>query len=143
MTPINLLYISHAATGTGDDDVRRILATAAHHNAQHGVTGALLAYAGYFLQVLEGAATAVDETFERIRADPRHQGVRLIERSEIDTPHFVSWSMRRVPAPRAQDRAVTDFLGVLARGADPEQAHTAHALLQRLGQSRDEGHDGP
>lgn len=45
------------------------------------------------MQVLEGEATAVEETMARILKDPRHHGVNELSRSAITEREFGSWTM--------------------------------------------------
>jgi len=60
------------------------------------VTGLLCFGGGYFMQVLEGGHTAVNETFLRIIGDRRHQEVRLVDFSLVRTRTFGDWSMRLI-----------------------------------------------
>lgn len=135
MELVRLSYVSVAAPGVDDTEVRRIIETAQRVNARLGITGAMLSYAGRFLQVLEGPAATVDETFGRIAADARHAQVVLIERERASTRLFNRWSMLHVPAPRGHDPAVNGFLSELSLAPDAKHAHTALALLERLASS--------
>jgi hypothetical protein len=53
----------------------------------------LLYLNGSFMQVLEGEEAAVDETYSRIRQDPRHAGCIVIDRWPIEKRSFSQWSM--------------------------------------------------
>lgn len=70
-----------------------ILTTAQRLNSQADITGALIFNRGAFGQILEGPEQAVEETFERIQLDPRHDDVRLLEVRPIEERSFASWSM--------------------------------------------------
>ena len=45
------------------------------------------------IQTLEGEAGTVGELFDVISADPRHTGVRVVDRSYVDERAFSTWSM--------------------------------------------------
>lgn len=70
-----------------------ILATSRRNNLPAGVTGVLMFNNGCFLQVLEGAYSAVSQTFERIQRDERHDQVVVLDAGHPDEPLFKDWSM--------------------------------------------------
>jgi Sensors of blue-light using FAD len=133
MKPLSsLLYISLAPSSADEETVQHILATSRRRNAALGVSGALLKYAGYYLQVLEGDHEAVHQLYRRIRLDARHFDARVAAVETVTERQFSGWAMRHVPAPRSTDRAVGEFLRGLWRGNRGIEAHTARALLRRL-----------
>jgi len=73
--------------------INDILETAHRKNAELQVTGALLYSGGYFIQVLEGPEDAVEEIFESIQNDLRHQNVAVIQHSHLTQRSFSQWSM--------------------------------------------------
>lgn len=103
MSLIHLIYLSTAREAFESAELDRILDTAARRNAPENVTGMLLYAQGSFLQVLEGEALAVDETFARVQRDPRHSGVYVIERAPVAERSFPTWTMgfRRLGAEDA------------------------------------------
>jgi hypothetical protein len=70
-----------------------ILRVSRERNQAADVTGALLSCGGWFLQALEGSMTDVIETYTRILKDPRHEKVKIIERSTASGRLFPGWSM--------------------------------------------------
>jgi len=70
-----------------------IWAAAERRNRELGVTGALFACEGRFLQVLEGPKDAVRQIYGAISADPRHSGLTLIENRAVASRQFSDWSM--------------------------------------------------
>lgn len=84
MPHTQLCYRSRIAPHSPADPVSRdidgILASARRHNAQAGVTGALLLADGYYFQVLEGRAEAVDAAYYRIERDCRHSEPVVLRR---------------------------------------------------------------
>jgi hypothetical protein len=74
-------------------DLKLILSNAIRHNEADGVSGGLVFSRNHFVQVLEGAQKAVTSTFTRIKIDPRHTEIILIEAKPITERTFVAWSM--------------------------------------------------
>jgi hypothetical protein len=75
-----IVYVSRAARAVGMPEICGIIRAAHHHNGTTGVTGALIALDGWFVQGIEGPAAAVEATFARILRDPRHHAVALRSR---------------------------------------------------------------
>lgn len=93
MALLQLIYFS-AGVGTLSDQVLdRILESSVRHNEKNGVTGLLVYAEGNFMQVLEGEAAAVEETYARIAQDPRHHQLYLLWRESIPARQFGQWSM--------------------------------------------------
>jgi hypothetical protein len=128
----SLMYVSTAVPGTDAAAVERILQTAARHNPGRNLTGALLAYAGHFLQVIEGPQADVNALYQRIERDPRHRNVRLLDFGPLARRRFEGWAMRHVPGPQGRDPSVMGFLDELNQGPGAEQAQMARALMLRL-----------
>lgn len=62
-------------------------------NARLGITGLLLYSGGTVVQTLEGAPDVVDDLLAVITADPRHSGVRVVDRRVVEERAFATWSM--------------------------------------------------
>ena len=92
MDLIHLLYVS--LLRDGDESVLpAILESARRHNARQGITGMLLYRNGHFLQVLEGDAAPVHETFSRILLDERHRYVCKLDELRVEHRCFGQWTM--------------------------------------------------
>lgn len=93
----SLAYFSRNAIDGSADTVRaqiaQILASARRKNAERGVTGALLFSDGCFAQVLEGRREDIEDVFETIQCDPRHNDVTILHLHEVDRRSFGAWSM--------------------------------------------------
>jgi hypothetical protein len=130
-----LIYASRAAIDGRNlsEEVRRILIKSVSNNRQVDVTGLLLNHAGWFMQVLEGPASGVRETYTRVSKDPRHADIRLIDVRPAETRLFRDWNMceRRITANE------TPFLARIGQSVEfrPDQisADDALALLTRVG----------
>lgn len=118
MALIHLIYVSTAREEFDTPELDRILDTAVRRNGERNVTGMLLYAGGTFMQVLEGAAADVDETFARICRDQRHTDIIVIEREPIAARSFATWSMgfRRLGA--ADAGASPGYAPFFAQGFD-------------------------
>jgi hypothetical protein len=92
-----LVYLSRNNI-EGDDktmsaEVEKILSKSRKNNISAGVTGALMFNKDCFAQVLEGKYDDVQDTFERIQCDLRHDDVALLSFDEAPDRAFSSWSM--------------------------------------------------
>jgi len=100
-----------------DDVLEAIIEASVRNNRAAGVTGLLLAHQGWFLQILEGPASAVQTTYGRIVNDCRHIDSDVISTTPISKRSFGEWSMCARRLTRA-DNAILDVLD--ERGAfDP------------------------
>jgi hypothetical protein len=105
MALVQLIYVSTAREELDTAELDQILASSVRHNEQQQVTGMLLYSAGSFLQILEGEEAVVAETYSRIKEDPRHTDIMLLERSVVTTRDFAHWHMgfRRLGQADAAD----------------------------------------
>lgn len=76
-----------------------ILESARRRNVENGISGALIYADRQFLQVVEGTATSVDETFARIQDDKRHRDVRMVCRVPTEERLFERWPMAFLSEP--------------------------------------------
>jgi hypothetical protein len=95
-----LIYVSRAASPENmASEIGAIVIKAAAKNRALAVTGALLAYDGWFVQVLEGSYDTLKPLFDRIAADPRHRDVRLKLVEPAASRLFSRWGMKEGRAP--------------------------------------------
>ena len=88
-----ILYISTARSLLAAEELEEILRTSRKNNARVGVTGLLVVGGRRFLQALEGERALVQETYERIRLDPRHFAFVTLSDQEISQREFANWFM--------------------------------------------------
>ena len=79
------------------EKVKDILRTARECNERDRITGALICRDDIYLQLLEGAAQAVDRTYRRIVEDPRHNSITLLLYERVAERMFPDWTMRNDP----------------------------------------------
>ena len=92
----SLTYTSRASLDLDADDLEEIHRTAREVNALEGITGLLIFNGTHFLQIVEGAPEAIDDLVERLRRDPRHNGLEIRDEQAVEQRSFPSWSMELV-----------------------------------------------
>jgi len=85
--------------------IAQILSASRRNNPRVGVTGALMFSTGYFAQVLEGPHDAIEDRFERIQQDERHNDVLLLCFEASATRRFENWSMAYIDRTQGPDAA--------------------------------------
>jgi hypothetical protein len=92
-----IVYVSRARGSDPHGDRAAILAVSRRNNGMDGITGILLAADGRYLQLIEGSAESVRATFDRIKLDPRHQDIVVIDEGEHLERLFGEWAMAGLP----------------------------------------------
>lgn len=89
-----MLYASRA-TGRTDSllNMATILGESQRNNDRDGLTGALGAHDGRFIQVIEGPTTVLDGLLRRLAGDPRHRDIVILDCRPITQRQFAGWSM--------------------------------------------------
>ena len=88
-----VFYVSRATAVLDNAQVQSILQAARRDNARLDVTGCLLFSGHCFAQVLEGAEPVVTALTQRIAADPRHVGVRVLSQTRREEREYADWAM--------------------------------------------------
>ena len=88
-----VFYVSRATAVLDNAQVQSILHTARRANTRLHVTGCLLFSGHCFAQVLEGAEPVVTALAQRIAADPRHVGVRVLAQTQREEREYADWAM--------------------------------------------------
>jgi Sensors of blue-light using FAD len=128
-----LIYRSHSLLPPDDTaGLAEILRIARSRNADLGVTGALMLYDDWFAQVLEGPQPVIEALYARIKADPRHNGVRLNEAGPVSRRLFAKWAMAVVAEHHEPDMPLVATTGGLAQGAPWRVSLEQEAILTRL-----------
>ena len=91
----HLIYSSRETQAFGVSDLKKLLVGARLRNRDVDVTGMLAYHGGVFLQALEGPETATREVFDRIRKDPRHNDMKVLQEQSVMSSGrvFGDWSM--------------------------------------------------
>lgn len=100
---IRLTYVSRATFPPVRDsagfhpEVGRILLQSRRNNGRNRLVGGLYFADGCFFQVLEGRQDQVEALYTRLREDPRHRDLHVLDRRDIPRPTFQGWAMKHVP----------------------------------------------
>lgn len=110
-----LVYLSQHALGDEPEvfaeEIQDILQSARKLNEIHDLTGALLFNGLRFAQVLEGARSQIEQTFERIQCDNRHFAVVVLSFEPIDRRSFPQWAMAYHPRETDAALRLSDLIG--------------------------------
>ena len=99
-------------------------------NQSIGVTGALMFAHTNFVQVLEGAQSALDELMASIRRDSRHRNVRVLEVERLTSRRFPEWTMAYVGPAALVETRLAPLLKSTDRTTDPFATQDMIALLR-------------
>lgn len=92
----SLTYTSLARIDLQSDDLESIHRSAREQNALDGITGLLVFNGTHFLQIVEGSHGAIDDLLDRLRRDPRHNGLEVRDQRSVEKRSFPDWSMELV-----------------------------------------------
>ena len=107
---IELIYASAMTAPMSSQELAKILTISRRNNGALGVTGLLLQHRRSFLQVLEGPTTVVEEVFDRVIADPRHDSVLILRKGPIVERAFGEWQMGAVDLQHVALPGISTFL---------------------------------
>ena len=130
-----LLYAS-TATGRTDSllNMATILGESQRNNERDGLTGALAAHDGRFVQVIEGTPGALDRLLRRLAPDPRHRDIVILDRRPIAERRFTDWTMASSRIGPETAPVLERLMATPAASAD-EIVALLHEALE-VGQSR-------
>lgn len=92
-----LLYCSRAENEITHEDTEAILAKSRSNNALKNITGFLCNNEQYFIQLLEGNYRELNDTYNKIVADPRHNKLTLLLYQSTSKRLFPNWTMGYIP----------------------------------------------
>lgn len=110
-------YISTANQTSFRTDLPEILKISRALNTASGLTGVLLVARGSYYQTLEGAKPDIDATYRRIRSDPRHDGLIILQDEAAEGRAFANWSMAHRDLP--PDHRIAGLISQIAAGQAP------------------------
>ena len=88
-----LIYTSQSKNPWTEDSLRELLITSAHNNRQLDITGMLVFMKDRFIQVLEGSKLVVENLYQKIAKDPRHEKVTVLLEGNSSERIFKNWAM--------------------------------------------------
>ena len=80
------IYVSDAVGTAGSSilSIAQILGASDVNNRRDDLTGLLIFHRGQFMQLIEGGRTDLDRLLKRLRADPRHENMRMLVDGSVD-----------------------------------------------------------
>jgi hypothetical protein len=88
-----LVYVSNREKNCTDEEIEKILASCKKNNPQLNITGILLYSDTKFIQLVEGEYKVINDLYNKIKTDSRHDQIRLISIGPIEKKAFPSWHM--------------------------------------------------
>lgn len=127
-----LKYVSRFAHPLTHADVQRIADLAAARNASVGLSGALVASGGVFIQILEGPTDALDSVLRRIRLDARHRDLVVLRREAVSSRLFGSWAMRFVELDEDAMKRMAPMVALIHGSTTAPTGRALHELDDAL-----------
>ena len=133
-----LIYASSATKPFTSPELLVLLEKCQVNNARREVTGMLLYKDGNFLQLLEGEEETVHDLYNKIAADPRHQGIITFLQGFENERQFPDWSMgfrdlnldRKIDNPGYSEFLNTRFTGE-EFSSNPTRAQKLFLMFKR------------
>ena len=140
MAKLERLVYGSTATGHTDNllNMATILAESGRNNARDGLTGALAAHEGRFIQVIEGPGDAIDGLLRRLATDPRHKDVVIFGRDAAEQRLFGDWVM----ANARITPALKTGLDAMMNQQTPSPDHIVTLMREAVARMDDEGEPG-
>ena len=109
------------------------------------ITGLLLYANGSFMQLLEGSKDRIDFLMERIKNDPRHRQVDVLQQGYIAERQFPNWSMAFLNFASPKVRKLPGYSTFLDFPSKPGQltgttspsVHLLHSFMAIMSASND------
>lgn len=132
---LSLTYVSMPVNAVANranvlDDLRAVSAAS---NSALDITGILLATPLYFAASLEGPDRNIGTVLGRIRADERHDGLRVIRRSAVEQRRYPAWRMIRIEGGHYCDSGITPLLAAAHRNGGQDATRKLDWLLENIG----------
>jgi len=124
-----LVYCSHVTARVDEHSVAKIVAKSQENNARQGITGLLMLDDCFFLQWLEGPQEQIEMLMSKIRQDPHHVNILVLDEwEEVRERMFPDWAMERVDADHIREV----LSGALAAAKEARTIQALRFLLHHL-----------
>ncbi len=118
---VRLIYRSRGAVSGSvlSTAVGTILDRAWAKNPGHGITGVLLFDGAFFLQVIEGTLGNVEDLYEAIARDLRHESIELIDFLPTEAREYPDFSMAYLEVNENRFPALQHVMSRAVQGSTP------------------------
>ena len=89
----SIIYKSKAQPSFNITEVKEMLQGAKVFNREHNITGIIVYYDTYFIQLIEGNKEIIESLYKNIKSDKRHYNVDTILCKESKKSLWNTWSM--------------------------------------------------
>ncbi|HZH69278.1 MAG TPA: BLUF domain-containing protein [Flavobacteriaceae bacterium] len=129
-----LAYVSRQSFILSNDDISQLLETCRTNNSNANITGMLIYFDGTFVQFIEGPENNIDQLFQKIKKDKRHQDVvLLIDGIQVER-EFSNWYMayKELTLEETAKRSGQKQFRKedLFKGKDPNTSHSGLILIK-------------
>lgn len=92
------IYVSDAVGTAGSSilSIAQILGASDINNRRDELCGLLIFHRGQFMQLIEGRRTDLDRLLTRLRADPRHENIRMLVDENVTGEPIGVYPMARI-----------------------------------------------
>lgn len=127
-------YMSNQANVLSEKDIEKLLFQVREKNKRLAITGLLLLIQGKFIQYIEGPQEEIEKVYVKIKQDPRHNDLLLLDKGNLKERQFNDWSMAY---KKIQDAEIEKLIGYKDLKLDElffsnKTERTAHPVLQIL-----------
>ena len=116
-----LVYLSNATNAMSEDELKEILTVSRKNNPAVNVSGVLIYCEGNILQVLEGAKEDVYKVYDKIKLDPRHDELIILQSREISARTFEDWSMGFRATTKSEFDELEGYLDITKKISDNQK----------------------
>ena len=128
----SLTYTSLARLDLTADDIAAIHRTARERNALDGITGLLIFNGTHFLQVIEGAPSAIDDLVSRLKRDDRHHQLDVRDQRTMPERQFPDWTMELVRVSSKYYEARDAITAALPSGLPDQVSSRILAMTEQI-----------
>ena len=131
----HLIYLSSAWGKMPEAGLDELLSVSRQNNRAAGITGMLLYLDGNFIQYLEGDESAVRGIFDKIKSDPRHHNVIVVDEGQTDRRLFDDWAMgfRRLNRSLGNEAGLFDLTRqALSARVPPDFPRTVRTFMEHF-----------
>lgn len=129
-----LAYVSRQSFILSNEEISNLLVTCRTNNSKAAITGMLIYFDGTFVQFLEGPENNIDQLFQKIKKDKRHQDVVLLIDGNQPEREFSNWSMayKELTLEETAKRSGQKQFRKedLFKGKDPNTSHPGLVLIK-------------
>lgn len=125
-------YVSQQSHSLTDSSLEKILSLSREKNEAAGITGMLILYEGLFIQLIEGPEEKINDLYNRIAADKRHNRILVLDEGFSETRNFADWSMAFEKLDHKKAEEITGFKEFNKKDLFAEAEEKENAALQLL-----------